>query len=360
MGQDRSLAYEPALDGLRGAAILAVMGFHAAWTPQGGWAGVDIFFVLSGYLITRLLAAERATTGEIEIGRFYLRRLLRLGPALAALIVAELAYALIASDRQAVLQSVAFAATYTMNFNRAFGFAPDGFGTLGHTWSLAMEEQFYLLWPWLFLFIARRRPLVWISGALIAIICWRFFLVLHGADPERTYNGFDTHADALLIGCAIALMPLSDRARGLVNRFAFVPAFGLAAIILLMPHRTIEAQSWGLTAAAICSGLLIIASTQAGLAQRVLSARPLVHLGRISYGFYLWHFPILKIGGSYLGRSWPATLVLLGVSYLVALASYRFIERPFLRLKTRVASIKNSDRRRGEQEAMIGEAQRAT
>ncbi len=353
------LAYEPALDGLRGVAILAVMGFHAAYAPQGGWAGVDIFFVLSGYLITRLLMAEQQTYGRVDIGRFYMRRALRLLPALTLLLLAQLAYAIVAPDRSAVLQSVVMTATYTMNFNRAFGFAPDGFGTLGHTWSLAMEEQFYLLWPWLLLFLIRRRPLMWIGAAIAAIIAWRTFLALHGADPERTYNGFDTHSDALLIGCAVALMPLSVKLRSFLAQLAIVPAIGLAAMIFLVPHRTIEAQTFGLTAAALCTSFIMIAAMQSGVAQRALSAKLLTHVGRISYGLYLWHFPILKIGALYLGSSWLATAGLFGFSYLVALASYRFVEMRFLRLKDRFAADR-SIRRRREREALIDEAQGAS
>ncbi len=196
--------YEPSLDGMRAVAVTCVVAFHAThWLP-GGWAGVDVFFVLSGFLITSLLAQEIEASGSIDLGSFYLRRALRLVPALTVMLLASLAVAVLLPSRTLEdVRAIGLAGTYLMNWNRAFALFPQAW--LGHTWSLAMEEQFYLLWPAILLLIRARRPVTLISALVVLVTVWRLVLVLSGAPAERTYNGFDTHADGLLIGSALAL-----------------------------------------------------------------------------------------------------------------------------------------------------------
>jgi peptidoglycan/LPS O-acetylase OafA/YrhL len=165
--QTRGMSYEPALDGLRAVAIVAVMIYHAnERLLPGGYLGVDLFFVLSGYLITRLLSEELSINGKVSFFDFYIRRFLRLTPALWTLLVFCVALAVASHRRVSSLVSVAIAATYLMNWNRAFHWASQGL--LPHTWTLSIEEQFYLLWPLAFVFIRRYRPLIWIS---VAIVC---------------------------------------------------------------------------------------------------------------------------------------------------------------------------------------------
>ncbi|GGF65260.1 hypothetical protein GCM10007301_26290 [Azorhizobium oxalatiphilum] len=330
------MPYEPALDGIRALAITAIAIYHAspALLP-GGWAGVDVFFVLSGYLITRLLADEMTATGRIAFGRFYARRALRLLPAFALLLAFMLVRAAMApsfAHATPILQSTGIAATYLMNWNRAFNWLPQDL--LGHTWSLSMEEQFYLLWPVCFLFLRGRRPLAWLCGVVVLVVAWRSYLALTGADAERTYNGFDTHADALAIGCIFALVPLGARLRRLLAVTAPLALLALAALLLLMPHRALATQTLGLTAAALASAWLVVAAREEGWLKRLLSLRPVAYTGRISYGWYLWHYPFLVLGiWADPDISTAHRLALVFAAYPVAMASYHFVERPCLRLR---------------------------
>jgi peptidoglycan/LPS O-acetylase OafA/YrhL len=225
----KSNKYEPSLDGIRAVAITAVVLYHSApnWFP-GGWAGVDAFFVLSGYLITRLLSDEIKENGSIDFQNFYIRRALRLAPAFVVLLVVELAFDLIESSPQKWVnaQAVHISGLYLMNWNRAFDWLPEGH--LGHTWSLAMEEQFYLLWPMMLLMIWRRDALRWTVTGIFVVFAWRTALAISGAGVDRTYNGFDTHADALLMGCALSLCTVSDSVRDFARRYAII-YFALSA-----------------------------------------------------------------------------------------------------------------------------------
>jgi peptidoglycan/LPS O-acetylase OafA/YrhL len=327
------LKFQPSLNWIRAIAILAVVIYHlSSQLIPGGWAGVDVFFVLSGYLITRLLSEELASSGHIALRRFYIRRLLRLTPAFACLLLAELVFLLLSSQsKTAGIEAWAMSATYLMNWNRAFAWFPQG--SLGHTWSLAMEEQFYLVWPATLLFVYRRRPLVWIASAIVVVVAWRIVLVFHGADPERTYNGFDTHADALLVGCGLAFLPIGDAPGRLAQRFVGIPIIGMAVVLMSFHHRTILTQTVGLSLAAVISAWLVVAAMQPGRFRTVLSLKPLEYTGRISYGRYLWHYPILLIGTPYVPHAVRVLLVI--AAYPVAAASFHFVEKPFLRLKAR-------------------------
>ena len=329
------MKYEPALDGLRAVALAFVFLIHA-WEHSfpGGWAGVDIFFVLSGYLITTVLTNELLETGAIDYQSFFIRRILRLWPAFAVfLLVVVLQISMSKAPNIWAFGAVAVSAAYLMNWNKAFTWM--GHNNVGHTWSLAMEEQFYLLWPALLAFIFARRALWLVFALIIVMVTWRCFLASNGADPERTYNGFDTHGDAILVGCLLALVV--RRNADFIARLSgmwLVASGGLLAILFLMPHRDVFTQTAGLSIASLLSAVVIASLQHETPLKSLLSTRPLVYLGKISYGFYLWHYPLVLALSKYGNMGKLAALML---SLGLASASYRYIELPFLTLKKHFA-----------------------
>lgn len=332
------LAYQPALDGLRAVAVTAVVLTHVVPTYcPGGWVGVDLFFVLSGYLITRLLCAEVGRHGRIRYTRFYIKRALRLAPAFVCLLLAAVAAALVSTDRRGNLEAVAIAAAYLMNWNAAFGWLPQGY--LSHTWSLAAEEQFYLLWPALLGLVLPRRPVVWIIAGLALAIAWRSALIIEGAGLERIYHGFDTHADPLLIGCALGVISAADATRRWASRWSVIPAAIMVLMVFSLQAESASVQSLATLATAIASAWLIIAAMEPGWLRSCLSVRALTFTGRISYAWYLWHpFLIFMLAG----HGVPAG-VTVPLSYLVAVASFYGIERRVLAMKIGLGDRQGAD-----------------
>ena len=332
------MRYEPAYDGLRAIAVFAVVIFHLAeFLLPGGWVGVEIFFVLSGYLITSILIKENESYGSIDFKRFYYFRVLRLAPALIAVLLFVFLVALKSSvHREAHLKSILAAFFYMTNWHEALGGWP--MGLLAHTWSLSVEEQFYFLWPLLFLFFSRGNLSAWIAATIVLANIWRIYLEYNGAGWARIIRGFDTHCDALLLGCLLA------SCRNLVfekicARFVMVPILGLVAFAL-MPFGSLVAS---LPFTAIVSGWLVISIGQSPRLRGFLSMPFLVYTGRISYGWYLWHFPIWHILDSNFSdaRGWSYVLlnsIILVSSYAMAALSYRFLEKPFLALKKKYPS----------------------
>ncbi|MBC8076537.1 MAG: acyltransferase, partial [Chloroflexales bacterium] len=221
--REASLPYTPGLDGLRAIAIVAVLLYHAGLSVWGGFLGVEAFFVLSGYLITALLLAEWRERGTVSIGQFYLRRARRLLPALFLVIAATLAFALIALPDEAagLFDDAAAAAFYVMNW--FFVFSQQSYfdplarpSLLQHLWSLAVEEQFYLVWPVLFIvgmrFLGRRGLLVATLIGAGASAWLMASLFQPDLDPSRVYYGTDTRAGGLLLGAAFALVWMPGQA----------------------------------------------------------------------------------------------------------------------------------------------------
>ena len=337
---DRRLA----LDGLRALAILVVVLYHAArrFFP-GGWSGVDVFFVLSGFLITTLLRREIEETGRISFSKFYIRRALRLTPALALLLAFEVVRSPLASDGSEGLRAALVAAAYFMNWSRAFHLFPQG--VLGHTWSLSAEEQFYLIWPFALVLIARRGATKWVSVTLAVVVGWRFALLYVGTEADRIYNGFDTHCEGFLIGCLLGLVGAEACRNALsgagdLGRLLLSPALPLASlalIVLLLPWGAATC-AFGIALASACSGWLIISIYENNWLERLLSFAPFAYTGKISYGWYLWHYPALSLTHHIRFGGWRQhllTIAAVGGSYAIAALSFAYVEKPFLKWKRR-------------------------
>ena len=344
--QQRQGSYVPALDGLRGLAVLLVVLFHAAAPPfQGGFVGVDMFFVLSGYLITNLLLQEYQQQGRIDFGRFYLRRFLRLMPALLFMTAT---FALVASWqlegeplRQA-LGEIPWAVSYLANWARAWDLIPMFY--LVHTWSLAIEEQFYLLWPVVLLWTARKGGAGWTLGLALVLAlaswAWRIVLTLDGAAVTRLYNGLDTRADALMWGCALSAWIRHGLAWRNMRWLGLLSVGALLTLLLCACLLDLLSQSLYLgagTGAAWLTAILILdlAKNPASLLRRIFECKPLVLLGVLSYGVYLWHYTVymflFRQGVDWTCiRTWGTAAAL-----LLAFISWRWVERPCLQLKAK-------------------------
>ena len=346
-GATFKLGYRPALDGLRGIAILSVLAFHTHhifdWSLlKGANAGVDIFFVLSGFLITALLIEEWEKTGEISLKNFYWRRALRLVPALLVLLTAlyflsDLLFSRVEADDTRRGIPVAF--VYISDV--ALAFFNLRLGALQHTWSLAIEEHFYLVWPLVLLGSLRlgisKKRLVLLT-LLLAVASALHRAVLHqfGAPPVRTYYGIDTRADSLLIGCAAGLCVSWSLVRARAFRPLLVPALIFIGFCMAATGYGSSFMSLGgFTLLALATAVLLVNVVLApsSYLRGFLEWGFLVWVGRISYGLYLWHYPVFKTT-SFLNLSWPLELgVALAVTVAVTCLSYYLIERPALRLK---------------------------
>ena len=353
------LGYLPALDGLRAVSILAVLARHSGWLG-GGYLGVDVFFALSGFLITALLTEEYGRTGTIALRLFYARRALRLLPALAVLIVICVVVELATLPPEygpLVLQQAAAVIFYAGNWAAIWGLP---MGLFIHAWSLAIEEQFYLVWPLILIVLLRgiRHRLaltaVVLAGAGAACL-WRVVLTQPGVTFLRLYVAPDAHADSLLVGCAASLLLSSGGlptglARNAVRAGGVVGAVALAILFFAstFPGDYVRHQVSLLTA--LAAGLVIIDMCVPGsLLARGLERWPLVGLGRISYGVYLWHVPIFTfVGALSIGDgARPLTTVIAAwvATFTVALTSYVVVERPALALKRQYAAGASIERR---------------
>lgn len=332
----------PALDGLRTLAVGLVLLYHlSARVAPGGNVGVDIFFVLSGLLITRVLLREWNASGRISLAAFYMRRLLRLMPALVVMVGIDTAYELLFGGPDPhFLPDAAMAVLYLMDFVEAFTRYVD-WSAISHTWSLAVEEHFYLIWPLLLIGLgplAARLRMAVVIALTVLLIAWRTHLVLNGASYERTYFGFDTRSDQLLAGCLLALWLDTNPMRALVLGMARLWPLALAAILAVsfLPIGAGTLVRIGQPVVVSASSCVIILALMEprGILPRLASMRLPVLFGQLSYGIYLWHWPILNEVRFHTG-SQAAALAAIIASVGVAALSYRYVEQPMLRLKSR-------------------------
>jgi peptidoglycan/LPS O-acetylase OafA/YrhL len=350
----------PGLDGLRAIAVLAVIAYHLdlGWAP-GGLLGVGVFFTLSGYLITDLLLGTRAVTGSLKLGEFWVRRARRLLPALFVMIAVVVAWVTL-FERSFLpgLRSDVLAATFYVSnwwnivreasYFARFGPPPP----LEHLWSLAVEEQFYLIWPWLLwlgLLLTRKRPVltgVTLTGVTLAlstasaIAMW--VLYEPGVDPTRVYEGTDTRAFGLLLGAVLAMVWPSRRLTAdLAKRWRValdgVGVAGLVVIVLLI-WRTSEYSPFlyhgGIVLLTIGTAATVAALAHpATLLGVAVGWGPLRWLGVRSYGIYLWHWPIIVITAPGLDQKPTISLQILQVAatIIVAALSWKFVEEPIRR-----------------------------
>jgi peptidoglycan/LPS O-acetylase OafA/YrhL len=345
------LGYRPDLEGLRALAVLLVVGAHARVPGlAGGFVGVDLFFVLSGYLITGLLRQELADHGRLGFAAFYAGRFQRLLPGLLAmLLLSSLAAVLLLppSQQEAQASAAVSAALWLSNLHFAFGqldyFGADAAGNLFlHTWSLGVEEQFYLLWPLLLALLwryagqrdARLRWAIGSVGALSLLVClwltpsqprWAFYLM-----PLRAWQ-FALGALAWLqFGQVPGVGPLSNTTR---RRMRWLGVAGLLAMLLaaLVYRPSMPYPGWRALLPSLGALGVIVAGARApgiGVAHW-LSARPLIGLGRLSYVWYLWHWPVLLLGAAL----WPSNglaqrLALVALALGLAYVSWRWLETP--------------------------------
>ena len=354
------LGHRPVLDGVRGVSVLAVMFLHGGlfWMGQGGFLGVDIFFVLSGFLITALLLQEMDQTGTVSFKNFYIRRGLRLLPALITVVaVCILGIVLFSTPDQvsAKSKSVLIALFYLSNWLPVYP-------PLFHTWSLGIEEQFYIVWPLTLFLLLRwkvgfRGVLVILLAGVTAIAINRAILWSHHTDATivRVYTSLDTRSDTLLIGCMAGIIIGK-------SMISFGPArvrwlrilAGLSTVVVGCLMFAIAADNSFLYYGGFSLFGLMIALIIASLFHAPI--KPLVSLlelpilrwmGRLSYGMYLWHLPVYYLYGHLFGpfpfRSYTLRIMLPFVikffaAIAVATLSFYLIEQPALRLKKRFKS----------------------
>jgi peptidoglycan/LPS O-acetylase OafA/YrhL len=352
-----NLGYVPELDGLRGVAISAVMVYHAkASFLKGGFIGVDIFFVLSGFLITSLLVREFNNTQHIDLRNFYFRRVLRLAPALVFFLASFASLSILLLDRdkaQHHLIDTFIALFYFTNWAWALNVHVQPPHFLAHTWSLSIEEQFYILWPMLLIALlrfTRSRKHVVLVITLLVFSSWlmRIYLAVSGSSVSRLYNGLDTRADDLLVGCLLGVILSSN----LINEYrrhlsekalkvlAPLCAISLVSFCVLTPsYQSMHMYYWGFFVVAVLTAIIIadIFVSSKSLMKQLLSIKLLVWIGNISYGLYLWHYPIDTAMHLYGFRGIEIITVGSCFTFFVASASYYFLERPFLKLKNRLA-----------------------
>ncbi|EJN08096.1 acyltransferase family protein [Herbaspirillum sp. YR522] len=333
-------AYRPDIDGLRAVAILPVVLFHIGFPGFfGGFVGVDVFFVISGYLITGIIVRE-LRQGTFSIADFYRRRVLRIFPALfVMLLVVSVLAALVMLPAELLRYGKSVAATTLFSSNILFYsesgyFAPDSHTkALLHTWSLAVEEQFYLFWPLILMALSTSRQTAIRWGAVIITVVslgWSVWLLKH--DATATFYLIPTRAWELMAGALVAIFPgLPANRRWLREVLA---ALGLLMILVAIKFYNDSVPFPGAAALLPCVGAAAIILAGSGgnsLVGRLLSWQPAVFIGKISFSLYLWHWPVIVFTqiGLLREQTWTVKVIELLASFVLGTLSWRYVERPF-------------------------------
>ena len=353
------LRYVPGLDGLRALSVTAVLLYHAnvSWMPAG-FLGVDVFFVISGYLITSLLLAEHASRGSVNLGQFYLRRARRLLPALFLLLTTAALFTVIflpdeiGSLRADVVAALSYVTNWWQIFQHQSYVATQGRPPLlRHLWSLAVEEQFYLVWPLLLggmlkLWKGRRPPMLIAVGGGIALslVTMSVLAFPHDytiVDPSRVYFGTDTRIFTMLIGAALALVwspsklnaKIPREGRLLLDGIGAAALGGLALIFATAHYQSNVLFRGGFFGVSLLAALVVAVAVHPAskLGTVVLAQQPLRWIGERSYGIYLWHWPIFMItrpGEDTSVTGFPNLVMRFVLTLMAAELSYRFVEEP--------------------------------
>jgi peptidoglycan/LPS O-acetylase OafA/YrhL len=344
------LPYLPGIDGLRALAVLAVVLYHADIPLAGGFLGVEIFFVLSGYLITALLYAEWQANGTISLKSFWLRRARRLLPALGLLLIGTLVFVALVLPDELLSHTRDTLATlsYTMNWYLIGTEQPYFDPTLRppllqHLWSLAIEEQFYLIWPILFLVGMRlfgRGGLLALTlmGASLSAV-WMAVHYTPDMDPSRLYYGTDTRATGLLLGAALGLLsqPQQLQAKQRYTSGSDLAGLlilaGLVALLVLLTNETPALYLGGFVAVDLLTLFLIVCITapEGRLLPALFGWQPLRYLGTRSYSIYLWHWPVIMVTRPFFDVPFdgvPLLVLRLSLVLILAEISYRLVENP--------------------------------
>jgi peptidoglycan/LPS O-acetylase OafA/YrhL len=352
-----------AVDGLRAVAVAGVIAFHFGLGVPGGFLGVDLFFVISGYVITRLLLMEWHRTGSIDWARFWGRRARRLLPAVMVVLVAVQVWLRLGAlpdlrsttDAQTVMALIYVSNWYAIFADLGYWGALVNGTPLIHLWSLAVEEQFYLVWPLVFIAVLvttrSRRVLAAVAGVGAAASYATGMLLFRSEGSDRAYLGTDTRCGALLLGvlCALALTRSAPGPDGTWDRWLPArrrgmawPVLALAAIALVGLWATAGIQTgWlyegGLLVAGVSAAIVIahLVAVPGSVPARVLGARPVVWIGRLSYSLYLWHWPVHVYATHRWSRLDRPLLQATEIAVTLALgfASFHWVETPARRIR---------------------------
>ncbi|MHB1711962.1 MAG: acyltransferase family protein [Acidimicrobiales bacterium] len=355
------LGNRPPLTGIRALALAAVLTYHSNFRSlPGAWVALQVFFVLSGFLITAMLAGEGGRKGRISLGNFYTRRAARLLPPLfltVGLLAVYGAFVHVADASQRIWGDALAALFYYADYRQALGHAPF-FGYLAQTWSLSVEEQFYIIWSVLMVVAVavqrRRLAYVFAVTGIALSIADRFWTVYSAPRFSnvvftRVYYAFDTRADALFLGCLLGLLAsdgcLHGWSRGAIRLLtgSAVVSGAVLVWVLFGTHLFTESMAlWWMPASTVASALIIASFVVSphSIGSRFVGIGVLVYIGDLSYTVYLVHFPVylaISPNGTHWSY-WPTEVVRLAVIFAIAVSSWYCLERPLARWRRRAAA----------------------